>query len=201
MDELDILLWIQGASPWMDGPMQAVSAVTAHSACWIAMAVLLMLSKRGRATGTSMMLAMVLVLIIVDLAAKPLVGRDRPFEVYDFPLIVGAPSSYSFPSGHSAYAFACAACIAMGCRRWAVPALAAATVVAYSRLYLFVHWPTDVLAGALLGILIGVAAVRVVRRADARSRCRSSTRCPRCRCLCGACRRSRRRTPRRRTRR
>lgn len=164
MSELDILLWIQGASPWMDAPMRFVSDISAHAACWIAIAAIMLLLRRSRRTGIEVLAALLLAFLVVDLLVKPLVARDRPFEVYDFELIVGAPHSSSFPSGHSAYAFAAATCIALRDRRWGVPAFALALVIAYSRLYLFVHWPTDILAGAMIGIAIGFLAVHLVDR-------------------------------------
>lgn len=164
MEELDILLWIQGASPWMNEPMQAVSAISAHAACWILIAALMLLSRRSCRAGASVLLSLVLVLLVVDMAIKPLIDRDRPYETYGFDLIVGAATTSSFPSGHTAYAFASATCIASWDRRWGIPAFVLALVIAYSRLYLFMHWPTDVLAGALIGMALGYLATRLVDR-------------------------------------
>ena len=164
MSETDILMWIQGASPWMDAPMELIALISSHAACWVLIAALLVLSKGSRRTGASVLLALVLVLLIVDVLIKPLVGRERPFEVCDFPLLIEAPTSFSFPSGHSAYSFAAATCMMLRDRRLGSAALVLAAVIAYSRLYLFVHWPTDVLAGAAIGVLLGALAFRFVDR-------------------------------------
>lgn len=110
-------------------------------------------------------------LVTADLAADGLsyllrqwIGRDRPPLVYPEPRpLVHLPNSGAFPSGHASAAFASATVIAWASRRLAIPAYALAVVVAWSRVYVGVHFPLDVLGGAALGTLMGTLLVLLVR--------------------------------------
>jgi membrane-associated phospholipid phosphatase len=125
------------------------------------------------------------VLVTADLATDGLslllrqgIGRARPPSVYREPEpLVSVPHSGAFPSGHASAAFACATVIAWASRRLAVPAFALAAAIAWSRVYAGVHWPLDVLGGALLGVLTGTLLVFVARRGrfDARGDSACST--------------------------
>jgi undecaprenyl-diphosphatase len=111
-----------------------------------------------------------LLLVTADFAADGLsltlrqwIGRLRPPLVYPEPRpLVPTPHTGSFPSGHSATAFACATVIAWASPRLAVPAFALAALVAWSRVYVGVHWPLDVLGGAALGVLVAIALLKLV---------------------------------------
>jgi undecaprenyl-diphosphatase len=108
------------------------------------------------------LLAADLVAIVLSLALRQLIGRDRPPLVYPEPKpLVDVPSSGAFPSGHATTAFACATVIAWGSPRLAVPAFVLAAAIAWSRVYVGVHWPLDVLGGAALGVLIATALLRL----------------------------------------
>jgi len=98
---------------------------------------------------------------------KPLVGRVRPCTVNPaVELLVACPTDASFPSGHTASSFAAVGALrAAGSRLW-LPGLALAVLIAVSRLYLYVHWPTDVLFGALLGWALGYLARWLLRKAE-----------------------------------
>jgi undecaprenyl-diphosphatase len=112
------------------------------------------------------------VLVIADAAADALslgmrdwIGRERPPLVYPEPKpLVHVPHSGAFPSGHAATAFACATVIACRQRRLAVPAFVLAAAIAWSRVYVGVHWPLDVVGGAILGLGIGAVLVLLGRR-------------------------------------
>jgi undecaprenyl-diphosphatase len=111
-----------------------------------------------------------LLLVAVDLAAAGLslvlrqwIGRARPPLVYpEPPPLVPTPHTGSFPSGHSATAFACATVIAWASPRLAVPAFVLAALVAWSRVYVGVHWPLDVIGGSTLGVLVSIALLKLV---------------------------------------
>ena len=108
-------------------------------------------------------------LVAADLAADGLslvlrqwIGRLRPPLVYTVPRpLVPTPHTGSFPSGHSATAFACATVIAWASPRLAMPAFVLAALVAWSRVYVGVHWPFDVLGGAALGVLVATALLKL----------------------------------------
>jgi undecaprenyl-diphosphatase len=90
------------------------------------------------------------------------IGRDRPPLVYPDPRpLVHLPHSGAFPSGHAASAFAAATVIAWASRRLAIPAYLLATLVAWSRVYVGVHWPLDVIGGAVLGTLVAIALLKL----------------------------------------
>ena len=98
----------------------------------------------------------------LSLLLRQWIGRDRPPLVYPDPRpLVGVPHSGAFPSGHAASAFAAATVIAWASRRLAIPAYVLATLVAWSRVYVGVHWPLDVIGGAALGTLVAIALLRL----------------------------------------
>ena len=170
--ELSILDWLQihlrcGV---LDAVMPAVSRICDHGEVWILLALILLLTKKHRKAGASVACALVLDLIFCNLLLKPLVGRLRPFAVNTaVALLVPPPLDASFPSGHTASSFAAAAALwAAGYRRMGAAALVLACAIAFSRLYLYVHWPSDVLAGAILGAVLGWSGAALVKAASKR---------------------------------
>lgn len=160
--ELAILDWIQlhlrcGFLDWL---MPFVSGLSNHGEVWIVFAALLLPIRR--AYGLSAAGALALDLIACNMILKPLIGRIRPFAFRpELPLLVSPPGDASFPSGHTAAAFAVVFALkTAGSSLWR-PALVLAAVTAFSRLYLYVHWPTDVLGGILLGAAVGWAGAKL----------------------------------------
>lgn len=128
---------------------------------WIALALLMLALGRKRgwtATGWLVLISMLLGLLIGEVGIKNLVCRPRPFmEFAPGPeLLIPPPSGWSFPSGHSCSSFAAATTIFMKDKRWGAAAFLLAGLIAFSRVFLFVHWPSDVAAGAVLGVLCAI---------------------------------------------
>ena len=96
---------------------------------------------------------------------KNIAARQRPCWLDpSVELLVAVPKDFSFPSGHSLVSFEGAVCIFLFNRKWGIPALMLAVLTAFSRLYLFVHFPTDVLAGIVMGTVIAWSVVRTAKR-------------------------------------
>lgn len=129
---------------------------------WIIIALLCLLRPSTRRCGWSMIGALILSLVIGNLTIKPLVARLRPFQQYpDLTSLIPPPGEYSFPSGHSSSSFAAAMACFTNHKKAGIPALILAALIAFSRLYVCVHFPTDVLAGSLLGALLGAFSSRI----------------------------------------
>ena len=145
--ELSILDWIQQnlRGEWLDTIMPVFTQFNDNGEIWIAMAVILFLLKKHRQAGLSVGAGLLVDLMVCNWTMKPLIGRVRPFMVNTaVELLVKAPSSASFPSGHTASSFALVAAL-----------------MAFSRLYLYVHWPTDILGGIVVGWLCGVLGAKI----------------------------------------
>ena len=129
---------------------------------WLIVAALLLIFKKTRKAGVSVLIAYLAVFLIGQLALKNLFSRPRPCQIDEaFALLVARPSSSSFPSTHSAWAFGAATAIFMQHRKMGVAAYVVAALIGFSRLYMFLHFPTDVLFGMVLGIALGVLAHRI----------------------------------------
>ena len=165
MWELDVLQWFDSVhGPVLDPLMVGITYSATSGLVWFVLGFLMTCSRRWRRCGVSFIVSVIAAYILVDVVLKPMVCRDRPFDVSDFDLLVPAPDSWSFPSGHTASAFAGATALLIHSRRWGVAAMVYAALVGISRLYLCVHWPTDVVAGALLGIAVAFAATWFMSR-------------------------------------
>ncbi len=134
---------------------------------FIALGVLMLLFKPTRRAGLSALCAMLIGLVVVNLTIKPLVSRPRPWlAIEDFVSLVPEHDPNSFPSGHTNAAFAFALAVwACAPKKWMkAAAVVMAAVMGLSRLYVGVHFPSDVLAGAVIGSLCGLAGAWVVRK-------------------------------------
>ena len=135
----------------------------AHGEIWIAFTLLLLLFRRTRKAGFAMAVALVLYMATGHFFLKPLFARPRPCDVDTaITILVKRPHGHSFPSGHTASAFAAAFALWLQNRKLGVPALVLAAFIAFTRLYLYVHFPTDVLGGLVLGLALGALASWIV---------------------------------------
>ncbi len=163
--ELTVLDWIREhiACPFLDVVMPIITDFCEGGIGCILIAIALLFFKKTRKAGITMGAALLIGLLLCNLTLKPLIARTRPFAFNpDITLIIPQPSEYSFPSGHSVAAFEGAFSIFLYNRKWGIPALIFAALIALSRLYLYVHYPTDVIAGSILGCLFAWAAYLLV---------------------------------------
>ncbi len=140
------------------------TTIVEHGELWICAGAVLLFTKKYRAAGICVLIALALSFSVSELLLKNLVCRPRPF--YDNPditLIIPPPSGYSFPSSHSAVSFASAVVIFYFNKKLGAAAIATASLVAFSRLYLYVHYPSDVLFGICIGILCGAIVIGVYK--------------------------------------
>lgn len=151
------LHWIQEnlRCDFLDFVFPKITVLANAGALWILIALLLLCSKKYRKYGVYMAICLVVGFLTGNLLLKNLIARERPCWIdTKVLLLIQAPKDFSFPSGHSLHSFLAAVCLFKTKRRWGNFALVLASLIAFSRLYLYVHFPTDVLAGILLGIAI-----------------------------------------------
>lgn len=156
-------------TPKLDALFRRVSAGADHSRLWIASAVLMATAggKPGRRAAADGLTSIALASATVNLVLKPLGGRRRPNrDTHHVPVArqVAMPESTSFPSGHAASGFAFATGAAYAVPALGFPLNAAAAVVAYSRVHTGVHYPADVVVGAVTGAALAPLAVAARRR-------------------------------------
>ena len=162
--ELNILLWIREhlTNPFLDTVMPYISSLARHGEFWILLALILLCFKKTRKAGVAMAIAMACGFLVGNIGLKNIIARTRPYDIVNIQLLVDKLSDFSFPSGHTLVSFNAAIALHHYHRKWGVVALVLASLIALSRLYLFVHYPTDVLAGLLLAIGIALASCRLV---------------------------------------
>ena len=118
---------------------------------------------KTRRIGIQIYLALFISILIVNCGMKPFITRCRPCWLEPgVKMLIELPQSHSFPSGHSSTFFAMATAVFLSNKRFGIPTLAVASIVAFSRLYLFAHWPTDVMGGIFTGVLSGVLSFLII---------------------------------------
>ena len=182
-----ILLFIQENMrfDWFTEPTIFVSHLGDHGKIWIILCLILLLFKRTRKAGICGLLALLINLLITNVTLKPLVARVRPYEQFnDLLLLLERQKDFSFPSGHTSSSFAAAWAIFQTYRlpelemgaygqnaeghdkgKWTVLGMSVmilAIWIGWSRLYVAVHFPTDVLAGVFIGIISAWISIRIV---------------------------------------
>ena len=167
--EFSILDFIQNQfrTSFGDFVMPLISKLGNGGIIWLVLSGLLCVFPKYRKAGVTMMTALALDVLLCNVMLKPLVGRMRPFTVNTgVELLINAPKDFSFPSGHTAASFAAAFALLFVKNKLWIPSMILASLIAFSRLYLYVHYPTDVLAGILLGLIVSVAANVICRLAE-----------------------------------
>jgi len=147
----------------LDIIMPFISVLGNGGFIWIVAAVIFICSKKYRKMGITVGAALIICLLIGNLTLKPLIARIRPYDINpDIVLLIAKPKDYSFPSGHTMSSFASATAIFWHNKKLGVCALILGAAIAFSRLYLCVHYLTDILGGIVIGAGFGIAAVLLV---------------------------------------
>ena len=148
--------------------MPVITSVGNGGIIWILIALIFIAVKKYRIAGISMLAALLINLLISNVILKQLIARVRPCDINTaVELLIPRPTDYSFPSGHTSSSFAAAIIIFCRNKRIGIFALVLASVLAFSRLYLYVHYPSDVIAGIIIGITAGlVTRILVIKIAD-----------------------------------
>lgn len=163
--EFAILNFIQTLRmPWLDSAMVFISSLGNAGAVWIVLTAVLLILPRWRRVGAILLCALVIDFVVCNGIVKPLVARPRPYDLNPaMDYLISRPHGWSFPSGHTAASFSAASALWFGKSALWLPCGVLALLIAFSRLYLYVHFPTDVLFGVLFGILFGWLASVFVR--------------------------------------
>lgn len=160
-----ILLWIQEnlRSDALTPVITFITHLGDAGWIWIALTVLFLLWRKRRGTGICMMFSLLGSLLVNNMLLKNLVARIRPYEAVEgLNRLIEAQADLSFPSGHAGSSFAAAVVIFLTCpRRYGIPAMILAVLISLSRLYVGVHYPTDIICGALIGTAIAVLVCKV----------------------------------------
>ena len=177
--DLPILDWIQAnlQSGFMDAIWPIITMFGDAGIFWMIWATLLLFIPKYRRIGLGMWFSLAIGLVICNLILKPAVGRMRPYDFQikelgktwnDFlisgKLLIEEHGDKSFPSGHTIASFEAATVLLLNCPATGIPAMILAVLVAFSRLYLYVHYPTDVIFSVFAGILIAIIGNRLAKK-------------------------------------
>ena len=142
-------------NPFLDFFMTKITFLGNGGLIWIAAAIVLLAIPKYRKSGIALSIGLLACLVIGNLTLKPLVARARPYEfVEGIELLINRPADFSFPSGHTLSSVVSASILTMSDKRFGYVAIPLAVLIAFSRLYLYVHFPTDILGGIIIGGVI-----------------------------------------------
>ncbi len=177
--DLKVFEWIQGIqNEFLNYFMLVVTTLGDAGIIFIIIGLALFLTKKNRKAGFTMLIALLVMLICNDLFLKEFFARPRPFnlfetdpekysfwnEVYSYPhIVIDKPKSFSFPSGHTSSAFAAAIALLWYDRKKGIPLTIFAALMGFSRIYVEVHYCTDVIAGVVSGLICALIGVFVAK--------------------------------------
>ena len=162
--DLPILDWIAGnlRCDFLDWFMPIITVLGDAGIFWIAVAVLFIFTKKYRKIGIGMMIALMMGLVVCNICLKPMIARIRPYDFQEeylgvvVNLLIEKQHDFAFPSGHTIASFEAAVVILLGNKKLGIPAMILACLIAFSRLYLYVHYPTDVIVSIVLGTILAL---------------------------------------------
>ncbi|MSS77202.1 phosphatase PAP2 family protein [Anaerococcus sp. AGMB00486] len=163
--DISILNFIQNTlkSPLLDNLMTSITALGNMGIFWILLILIFLTTKEYKNIGKIMIFSLIVNTIIVNLILKPLFDRARPFEIVDgIKLLILKPTDPSFPSGHAAISFCMLTVILLFSKSKTINIMATILtfLIAFSRLYLYVHYPSDVIVGSILGITCAILGIK-----------------------------------------
>lgn len=153
-----ILSWIHTnlTCGFLDFLMPKITMLGNGGAVWLLAAIILILSKKYRKEGFILLTALAVGVLIGNLCLKHLIARPRPCWIdHSVTLLINNPTDYSFPSGHTLAGVISATVLTLTNHKFGIVAIPLAILIAFSRLYLYVHFPSDILASLFLGLMIG----------------------------------------------
>ena len=158
----DILLYVQDniRSGFLDKIFPNITHLGDAGVFWLVLTAILLCFKKTRKAGVFSLGALLGSVLINNAILKNAIGRTRPYELIDSLKLIGkAASDPSFPSGHTAASFAsCTAILPNVKKRWWAPLILMAVLISFSRIYIGIHYPSDVVAGFASGVILGIAA-------------------------------------------
>ncbi len=168
MTEGSFLLFLQDyiRHPWLDVFFTFITKLGNAGWIWILAGILLLVCKRHRREGAAVLGALLIGFVITNLFLKNIVARPRPYTVLQgLEILISEPSDYSFPSGHTCSSVAAAlTMLRMSDKRIGIAACILAVLIAFSRMYIGVHYPTDILAGAVIGVFAAFLSVWMMNK-------------------------------------
>lgn len=174
MLDAQILLWIQNTlrQPFLNPLMKFVTSLGDSGSIWIFLALFCLFFHKMRKGGKAVLIALLLSFIVNNLILKRLFGRIRPYDVIEgLTILIHKPGEFSFPSGHTASSFGAATAFYInGDKRWGVAAIFLAAAIGFTRMYVGVHYPTDVLGGMISGIFTGILSSWMVNHIEGRKK-------------------------------
>lgn len=164
--EFSFLYFLQELhNPVLDKLMVFITTLGNSGLLWIGLAVIMLFFKKYRKCAVCIGIALLFKELIGNMILKELIMRERPCWIDPtVELLIKSPSSYSFPSGHTFDAFAASFSIFLSHKKEGIAAMIMAVLIAFSRMYVFVHFPTDILGGMILGIGVAVLAFFIINR-------------------------------------
>ncbi len=164
--ELSVLSFLNNLhTPLLDSVFVFITHLGDKGILWIILGLVLVFIPKYKKAGYCVLLALLINLIICNITLKPFFARIRPYEyVEGLKLLIEKPHDFSFPSGHSAASFAASAALFMNYKKEGIPFLILAFLIAFSRLYLHVHFPSDVICGILLGIAAAFVSCNLISK-------------------------------------
>ena len=176
--DLSVFQWIQSIqNEFFDALMVGITTLGNGGAVFIALGLVFLFTKKHRKAGLAVIVALLVMLLCNDLFLKEFFARPRPFNLletdperyafwakgYIYPELISKPTSFSFPSGHTASAFAAAIALLWHNRKFGIPITIFAALMGFSRIYVEVHYCTDVIAGVVSGTICAFVAVLIVK--------------------------------------